>query len=236
MQRLLNRHTLSRNPEKMWPCLDVLVEYGAKLEQGHSYMPSPLESLLKHADVSTLRHLKETGALQDAIKSGVRGDRCLHYVCTSSQWRDRGGQYPLFDLVSLLLEAGDDYSKNLFSEGAVLPHLLRGSVPDYGFTIPNSIEDTLLLLITHDQETTITPTSLVQAFLGNLPKVFNELSKRYANSRETDELATGMNEGLRIAANKMNPQERASFEAWWIQARTLAPALTVAADARRMRI
>jgi hypothetical protein len=236
MQRLLNRHLFSFTPEKMWPCMDVLVEYGAKLQQGHSYMPSPLNGLLKHADLRTLRHLHETGVLKDAIKDGVGGDRCLHFVCTSTQWRDRGRDYPLLEMVTLLLEAGDDYSKGLYTDGPALTHLLRGANPSYGFAVPNSIEDTLLLLMEHDQKTAINPSHLVQAFRGNLPKAFNQLAKRYAATLEADELATGMNEGLHDVCAKMKPEDKASFEAWWIQSRTAAPTATTSADARRMRI
>ena len=235
MQRLLTRNSFIKPPQAIWACLDALIEAGAKLQQPHSYSHSPLQTLLDHGNVATLQHLLEKGTLQEAIKDGVNADRCLHHICTSTRWKEQGNNYPLAELTRILIEAGEEIHSNRFEDASALHRLLYSAVPSYGFPRPNNIEQAVLMLIEHDEHTVIKPGHLKQAFNANMPTAFNLLAKRYLSVLEADELSSGVDEGVRVVLDKMKPEEKATFEAWWIKAQTAAPS-TPAVDARRMRI
>lgn len=204
-----------RDQTGMLPALDALIACGARLDASHNGACSALQTLLRRADLATLEHLHNTGALDQVVLHS----RALSYVCTPTQWRDMGRDYPLHALVELLLDAGDLPREHVSGQSVGL-RMIPNAKAQYGRPVPEGIEDTILLLLDRD-DPSVSAHDILNAYHAEIPRVFSAISNLYIQDKGLAAAQAGIEE---VSKHLKAADQRADFMAKWMHETTdIAP-------------
>lgn len=215
-----------RDQIAMLPALDALIECGARLDAGHNGACSALQTLLRRADIHTLEHLHRTGALDQVVLHS----RALSYVCSPTQWRDMGRDYPLYALVELLLDAGDLPREHVSGQSVGL-RMIPNAKAQYGRPVPKDIEDTILLLLDKD-DPSVSAHDILNAYHADLQRVFSALSNLYIQDKGLTAAQAGIEE---VSTHLKAADTQADFIAKWMRETTQPAPQDNTENSKRLR-
>lgn len=203
-------------------CMLAIVEAGADLAKGYNYTDSPIAILLQRAITPALRALQDKGFLASAIRPedsgkagtgrGVRGVGALHFVCLGKQWRDLDRNYPLAELVEILLEAGADtqevswHDQPVAIANSAAAQLLR-SMADASGPVPDSAAQALSLMMEHDKDLRFDEYLVLRAWRTKVEPVFEMVAQRFFDHGGTHDQLQAL-----AASTKMKPQMAAKLQ------------------------
>lgn len=202
-------------------CADILIGHGANLGEADKHSTSPLQRILEKGDHQLLRHLMKHDSVREAIRKGVSGNTCLFHVSHPAIWRNQGKNYPLAEVVSALVDAGDTPSANLYSSNHVLPYLVGGLAREAN-RAPQSGEAAALAILDADQNGVPGLGMIRKAFNAQFRDLFDRCARRYHASQEQGANVERFDDcDYEKAIEGLDAEAIARFESWLIDAKSL---------------